>query len=173
MRVFFKRLYAQGLNLHLVVLLNNKLTQHYNFKTLKMEAKKITIQATVSATRQKTWDYYTQPDHITGWNFATEDWHCPTASNDMRIGGKYRARMEAKDGSFGFDFEATYNEIVKGESFIYAMTDGREVNVNLESRGNQTEITVTFEAERQNSFEMQRNGWQAILNNFKKYVETH
>lgn len=138
-----------------------------------METTKITIQATVSADRQKSWDYYTQPKHITKWNFATEDWQCPTASNELRVGGKYNARMEAKDGSAGFDFEAIYTEIVDGESFIYTMTDGRQVNVTLESRGNQTEIIVTFDAEKRNQLEMQKNGWQAILNNFKKYVETH
>jgi uncharacterized protein YndB with AHSA1/START domain len=91
----------------------------------------------------------------------------------MRVGGKYSARMEAKDGSFGFDFEAIYDDILSGESFIYTMTDGRQVNVSLESRGNQTDITVTFDAETQNSIELQRNGWQAILDNFKKYVESN
>jgi uncharacterized protein YndB with AHSA1/START domain len=138
-----------------------------------MDTTKITINATVSADRQKVWDYYTQPEHIINWNFASDDWQCPSASNDMRVGGKYSARMEAKDGSFGFDFEAIYDDILSGESFIYTMTDGRQVNVSLESRGNQTDITVTFDAETQNSIELQRNGWQAILDNFKKYVESN
>jgi uncharacterized protein YndB with AHSA1/START domain len=138
-----------------------------------METTKVTIQATVIADSQKAWDYYTQPEHITQWNFALEDWQCPTASNDLKVGGKYIARMEAKDGSFGFDFEAIYSEIEIGESFLYSMPNGREVKVTFESRGNQTEITVTFDAETQHSIEMQKNGWQAILNNFKTYVETH
>lgn len=137
-----------------------------------MPSPKITIQATISADRQKTWDFYTQPEHITQWNFATEDWQCPSASNDLRVGGMYRARMEAKDGSFGFDFEAIYDEIAPGERLVYTMTDGRQVAVNMKSQGHQTEITVTFEAESQHSLEMQQNGWQAILNNFKKHVES-
>jgi uncharacterized protein YndB with AHSA1/START domain len=138
-----------------------------------MEATKITIKATVFADRQKTWDYYTQPEHITKWNFASEDWHCPDAINDMKVGGKYTARMEARDGSFGFDFEAIYNEIRKPERFLFTMTDGRQVNVIFKNRENQTEVTVTFDAETENSIELQRNGWQAILNNFKKYTESH
>lgn len=136
-----------------------------------MQKTQITIEATVAADRQKTWDCYTQPGHITNWNFASDDWHCPSASNDMRVGGKYIARMEAKDGSFGFDFEAVYNEIQPGRGFIYTIPDGRVVNVNFESQGNQTKVTVTFDAETVNPIEMQRQGWQAILNNFKKYTE--
>lgn len=138
-----------------------------------MDNKKIKINASVSADSQKVWDYYTLPEHIINWNFASDDWQCPKASNDLRVGGKYSARMEAKDGSFGFEFEAIYNDIVSGESFIYTMLDGRQVNVNLNSRDNHTDITITFDAETQNSLELQRNGWQAILNNFKKYVESH
>lgn len=138
-----------------------------------MEKTKITIQALVSADKQKTWTYYTDPKHIINWNFASDDWQCPTASNDMRIGGKYSARMEAKDGSFGFDFEAIYNEIKEGQNFTYAMPDDRQINVFFESLGNQTEITITFDAETENSVEMQKKGWQAILNNFKKYVESN
>ncbi|MGE5356211.1 MAG: SRPBCC family protein [Deltaproteobacteria bacterium] len=138
-----------------------------------MEKIKITIQAIISADIQKTWEFYTNPEHIINWNFASDDWQCPTASNDLRIGGKYLTRMEAKDGSFGFDFEAIYDQISIRESFIYTMPDGRQVNVNFKDRGNQTEIIVTFDAETVNSVEMQKNGWQAILNNFKTYTETH
>lgn len=136
-----------------------------------METNKITIRATVLADKQKAWDYYTQAGHITKWNFANDDWQCPSASNDMQIGGKYFARMEAKDGSYGFDFEATYNEIVNYEKFVYTMTDGRQVSVNFESLGHQTIVTLTFDAETENSLEMQRNGWQAILDNYKRYIE--
>ncbi len=100
-----------------------------------MHTTKITINAEVLANRQKVWDYYTNPEHITKWNFADPSWHCPSASNDMRVGGKYSARMEAKDGSFGFDFEATYNEIVEGEHFTYTMPDSRVVNVILKNLG--------------------------------------
>ncbi len=136
-----------------------------------MNTTKITIQVLVSADRQKVWDYYTQTEHITKWYFAIDTWHCPAASNDMRVGGKYLARMEAKDGSFGFDFEATYNEIVDGEKFTYVMTDNRVVNAIFKDLGDKTEVTITFEAENENPVGMQQSGWQSILDNFKKYTE--
>lgn len=136
-----------------------------------MSATKITVQTTVSAKKEKVWDYYTNPAHITKWNFASDDWQCPSAENDMRVGGLYKARMEAKDGSFGFDFEAVYDEINTGNSFTYTMMDGRKASVRFEDLGDETGITVVFDAEGQNSEEMQRGGWQAILNNFKKYAE--
>lgn len=132
---------------------------------------KITIKAIISADIQKVWDYYTKPEHITKWNFASDDWCCPSAENDLQVGGKYKARMEAKDKSFGFDFEATYNEIVLGERFTYTMDDGREVNVSLATHDDKTKVTIVFDAEKENSEEMQRDGWQSILNNFKTYVE--
>lgn len=132
---------------------------------------KITIQATVLANNEKVWDYYTSANHITGWNFADDSWHCPAASNDLRPGGKYSARMEAKDGSFGFEFEAIYNEIVPLKKIVYTMTDGRQATVLFEAGNNQTEVTVIFDPETQNSIDLQRDGWQAILNNFKKYTE--
>jgi len=132
---------------------------------------KITVTATVNADAKKVWDYYTNPEHITKWNFADPLWQCPSASNDMRVGGKYSARMEAKDGSFGFDFEAIYDEIVDGEEFTYTMPNGRQASVAFKANDNQTEVEVTFDPEDQNPLEMQKNGWQAILNNFKKYTE--
>jgi uncharacterized protein YndB with AHSA1/START domain len=132
---------------------------------------KITIQATVLANSEKVWDCYTSPNHITGWNFADDSWHCPAASNDLRPGGKYSARMEAKDGSFGFEFEAIYNEIVPLKKIVYTMTDGRQATVLFEAGDNQTEVTVIFDPETQNPIDLQRDGWQAILNNFKKYAE--
>lgn len=138
-----------------------------------MNTTKITVEATVSADINKVWDYYTKPEHITKWNFASDDWQCPKAENDMRVGGKYAARMEAKDGSFGFDFEATYNEIIDKEKFTYTMGDGREATVNFENLGNKTKVTVTFDAESVNSEEMQKGGWQTILNNFKKHTENN
>jgi uncharacterized protein YndB with AHSA1/START domain len=132
---------------------------------------KITVSASVKADVKKTWDYYTNPEHITKWNFADPSWQCPSASNDMRVGGKYSARMEAKDGSFGFDFEATYDEVIEGEMFTYTMPNGRQATVVFTENGNLTDVIVTFDPEEQNSLEMQKNGWQAILNNFKKYTE--
>lgn len=136
-----------------------------------MGTTKITIQSVVSADRRKVWDYYTKPEHITRWNFADPSWHCPTASNDMRVGGKYLARMEAKDGSFGFDFEAIYNEVTDGEKFTYTMTDNRVVEAIFKELGDNTELSIIFDAESENPVDMQQQGWQSILDNFKKYVE--
>jgi uncharacterized protein YndB with AHSA1/START domain len=135
-----------------------------------MNTTKITVLATVSAEKKKVWDYYTNPKHITKWNFADPSWHCPTASNDLQIGGRYIARMEAKDGSFGFDFEAVYTEIILGEKFTYEF-GGRFSTVEFKDTNGQTDITVTFDPETENSIELQRNGWQSILDNFKKYTE--
>lgn len=136
-----------------------------------MNATKIIVQTVVNAGIPKVWDAYTQPEHITQWNFADPSWHCPQASNDMKVGGKYTARMEAKDGSFGFDFEAIYDDVVDGKSFTYTLDDGRKVSTEFEPIGNQTKVTTTFDAEQQNPVDMQRQGWQAILNSFKRYVE--
>jgi uncharacterized protein YndB with AHSA1/START domain len=137
-----------------------------------MQLEKITISATVLATKTKVWDYYTLPEHITKWNFADPSWHCPTATNDLNVGGRYVARMEAKDGSFGFDFDAVYTEINTGEDFTYVFA-GRLVTVDFKETNGQTAVTVTFDPETENSIELQRAGWQAILDNFKKYTETH
>lgn len=134
---------------------------------------KITISAIVQADIRKAWDYYTQPEHITGWNFASDDWHCPRATNDMRVGGQYCGRMEAKDGSFGFDFVAVYTAINVNESFTYVGPEGRVIDVFFKTLGNDTEVVIQFDPETVNPIELQRNGWQAILNNFKKYTETH
>ncbi|MEO0006269.1 MAG: hypothetical protein RJA20_465 [Bacteroidota bacterium] len=136
-----------------------------------MNTTKITIQAVVAADRQKVWACYTQPEHITKWNFATDTWHCPAASNDMRVGGKYLARMEAKDGSFAFDFEAVYNEIVDGEKFTYTMPDNRVVQVSFEQTDDKTLVTLIFDPENENPVDLQRSGWQSILDNFRKYTE--
>ncbi|MEJ8757794.1 SRPBCC family protein [Pontibacter sp. H259] len=139
-----------------------------------MEKTEITITATVAAVISKVWEYYTNPEHITNWNFATEDWQCPTAENDLRVGGKYKARMEAKDGSFGFDFEAIYDEVVDQKKLVYTLGDGRQVTTRFQDLdGTSTKVTTTFDAEMENDIEMQRAGWQAILDNFKKYVESN
>jgi uncharacterized protein YndB with AHSA1/START domain len=134
---------------------------------------KIIITTKVDADTKKVWDCYTKPEHITKWNFADPSWHCPFASNGMRIGGKYVARMEAKDGSFGFDLEAIYNEITEGKSFSFTLPDGRRVDALFEKDGNQTVVTITFDPENENPPEFQKAGWQAILDNFRKYTETN
>ena len=136
-----------------------------------METTKITVQSTIQADTQKVWDFYTQPEHIIGWNFASDDWHCPRATNDLRVGGKFSARMEAKDGSYGFDFNTLYDEVEVHEKIAYTMEDGRKAAITFSGENGATLVTVTFDAENQNDLEMQRSGWQAILDNFKKYVE--
>lgn len=138
-----------------------------------MKPTKVTVQATVNADSKKAWDYYMQPKHITQWNFADPSWHCPSAENDARVGGTYRARMEAKDQSFGFDFEAVYTEMSPGKSFTYKMGDGRMADVRFEDKAGKTEVTVNFDAENQNPVEMQKGGWQAILNSYKNYTENN
>lgn len=137
-----------------------------------MNSNAISVSATINADRSKVWEYYTQPNHITKWNFADPSWHCPEAKNDLKVGGIYFARMEAKDGSFGFDFEAVYTEVKPKEHFTYEF-GGRECRVELAEAKNKTQITVTFDPEDQNPIEMQEQGWQAILNNFKSYTESN
>jgi uncharacterized protein YndB with AHSA1/START domain len=138
-----------------------------------MAQTKITVEATIQTATNKVWDFWTRPEHITKWNFATDDWQCPKAENDLRVGGKYSARMEAKDGSFGFDFEAVYNEVIDQKKLTYTMDDGRQATTNFENLNGTTKVTTAFDAENENDLEMQRAGWQAILDNFKKYAETH
>lgn len=132
----------------------------------------ITVTATIQADQKKVWDYYTNPKHIVNWNFADPSWQCPTAENDMNVGGVYKARMEAKDGSFGFDFEAIYSEIIDGQEFTYEF-GGRTANVRMKNANDHTEIILTFEPEKENPIDMQKEGWQAILNNFKSYTEAN
>lgn len=136
-----------------------------------MSAEKITIDTLIDAPLDKVWTCYTDPDHITRWNFASDDWCCPSASNDLRVGGRYTARMEAKDGSFGFDFGGTYTELTPRASMSYVLDDGRAVTTRFEQIDDKTRVTTAFEAEGQNPVEMQRDGWQAILNNFKAHAE--
>lgn len=133
----------------------------------------VTIETTVNAPVQKVWDYWTMPEHLTKWNTASEDWHTPKAENDLRPGGKFSARMEAKDGSFGFDFGGVYDDVKMHELIAYTLGDGRKVSVLFTSNGNETKIVETFDAENENPVEMQRGGWQAILDNFKKYTEAN
>jgi uncharacterized protein YndB with AHSA1/START domain len=136
-----------------------------------MNNSKITIEATINANSSKVWEYWTAPKHITQWNFADPSWQCPKAENDLRVGGKYMARMEAKDGSFGFDFEAIYDEVIDKKKITYTMGDGRKATTFFQEDNGITKVTTTFDAENQNPIELQKNGWQAILNNFKSYTE--
>jgi len=138
-----------------------------------MENIKITVEAAIAADLQKVWDCYTQPDHITQWNFAADSWCCPNAENDLRVGGKYKARMEAKDGSFGFDFEAIYDEVVPLKKLSYTLGDGRKVITTFENLDGNSIVSTIFDAETVNSVDLQKQGWQAILDNFKKYTESN
>ena len=133
----------------------------------------ITVETTIEAPVEKVWQYWSAPEHITKWNQASEDWHSPHAENDLRTGGKFSTRMEAKDGSFGFDFGGVYDEVREHEVIDYTMGDGRKVSVRFSSTGNQTKVVETFDAENTHPVDMQRTGWQSILDNFKKYVESN
>lgn len=133
----------------------------------------ITIENTVNAPVEKVWKYWTGPEHITKWNSPSDDWHTPFAENDLRVGGKFLSRMEAKDGSFGFDFGGVYDEVETNKLIAYTIGDGRKVYVYFTDKGNATKVVSTFEPEGINPLEMQRGGWQAILDNFKKYVEAN
>ena len=135
------------------------------------ESSSVTVYAWVKAPLQKVWECYTQAEHMTGWNFASDDWECPVATVDLREGGSFSSRMQAKDGSFGFDFCAIYTKVNAPASLSYVMEDGRTADVTLRAEGEYVHVAVRFDIEKQNSRAMQRDGWQAILNNFKTYVE--
>ena len=139
-------------------------------KTTKQE---ITIETTVKSPVAKVWEYWTKPEHIIKWNNASDDWHTTKAESDLREGGKFSSRMEAKDGSFGFDFGGVYDKVKENELIEYTIGDGRKVKITFTNNGTETKIVETFEAENTNSIEMQKGGWQAILDNFKKYTETN
>ena len=141
-------------------------------ETTTNAATKITVEATVNAPAEKVWEAWTKPEHIVKWNFASDDWHSPWAKADFREGGNFSARMEAKDGSMGFDFGGVYNVIRTNEYIESTMGDGRKIWVTFTKQGNATKVVETFEAESTNSIELQKGGWQAILDNFKKYTES-
>jgi uncharacterized protein YndB with AHSA1/START domain len=132
---------------------------------------KITVETVVNAPLQKVWDAWNTPADIKQWNSAHESWHTTNSSIDLRAGGKFSARMEARDGSEGFDFEGTYTRVVPQQTIEYRMGDGREVKVEFAERGNGVVVKETFDPETENPPEMQREGWQAILDNFRRHVE--
>jgi uncharacterized protein YndB with AHSA1/START domain len=133
----------------------------------------ITVQTIVKAPIDKVWKYWNEPKHITNWAFASEDWHTPFAENDIRTGGKFKSTMAAKDGSFSFDFEGVYSKVEENKLIEYSIADGRKVKITFAAEGKDTKVVETFEAESQNPIEMQKGGWQAILDNFKKYTEAN
>jgi uncharacterized protein YndB with AHSA1/START domain len=131
----------------------------------------ITVEATVNAPAEKVWELWTSPKAITEWNSATPEWHTPRAEHDLKPGGSFNYRMEAKDGSFGFDFGGVFDEVNPPHYLEYTIGDGRKVKITFTANGDQTHISQSFEAESVNPVEMQQGGWQAILNNFKQYAE--
>jgi uncharacterized protein YndB with AHSA1/START domain len=133
----------------------------------------IMVENIVNAPVEKVWEYWSKPEHITQWANASDDWHTTRAENDLRTGGSFSSRMEAKDGSFGFDFGGIYDVVRKNEYIEYTLGDGRKVDITFSSQGNKTKVVQNFEAESTNPVEMQKGGWQAILDNFKKYTENN
>jgi uncharacterized protein YndB with AHSA1/START domain len=134
---------------------------------------KITVECTIKSSLDKVWDFWTTPEHIMRWNHASDDWHTPKATNNLIVNGRFCYTMAAKDGSFSFDFEGTYKEVIEKKSIKYTLDDDREVSIDFIAIGDTVEIVESFEAETQNTIELQQSGWQAILNNFKKLVENN
>ncbi len=133
----------------------------------------ITVESTVNAPVEKVWEYWTKPEHIVKWATASDDWHTPRAENDLRVGGNFSSRMEAKDGSMGSDFGGTYDEVRNNEYIEYTLGDSRKVKITFTPQGNSTRVIESFEAEQTNPVEMQRGGWQNIMDNFKQYTEAN
>lgn len=137
------------------------------------EGKILTVEALIDAPIEKVWEYWTNPVHIKNWNQASADWHTTHSENEFRVGGKFLSRMEAKDGTAGFDFWGTYDVITPKEYIEYTMGDGRKVNITFQEEAAKTKLVEKFEPEQTNPLEMQQAGWQAILDNFKQYTETN
>ncbi len=132
---------------------------------------KIKIEVKLNHDIDKVWRYFTEPEHIVNWYYASDDWHCPRATNTLSVGSKFNFRMEAKDKSFGFDFEGEYLKVVFQDELEYILADGRMVNIFFRSSDNKVILTEIFDPEEVNPIEMQREGWLSILRNFKKYIE--
>jgi uncharacterized protein YndB with AHSA1/START domain len=138
-----------------------------------IERTAITVEATIKAPVEKVWKFWSEPQHITKWCSPSDDWHAPYAENDLQVDGKFKTTMAAKDGSFSFDFEGVYTKVQEYKAIEYTLTDGRKVQITFSGNGAETKVTETFDPENMNPLEMQRGGWQAILDNFKKYTETN
>ncbi len=135
-----------------------------------MNTATIQVNCAIASNIQLVWNAYTKPEHITNWYFASPEWHAPKATNDLKIGGSFFTRMEAKDGSFGFDFEGVYTEVIERNKIVYVLADQRNVITTFEENENEVIVTQIFNPENENSIELQQAGWQAILDNFKSYV---
>lgn len=137
-----------------------------------VKEKVITVETTVKAPIANIWSFWTEPKHITQWYFASEDWHAPYAENDLHVKGKFKTKMAAKDGSAGFDFTGVYSRIEKHKAIEYTIPDGRKVKISFSDLGNQTKVVESFDPENENAYDLQKGGWQAILDNFRKYAES-
>jgi uncharacterized protein YndB with AHSA1/START domain len=133
----------------------------------------ITVSASVNVSKEKAWDLWTLPEYIIHWNHASDEWSCPRAETDLKVGGRYTFRMEARDGSMGFDMSGTYLKIDKPGFLSYDMDDGRTIEVTFTEKDGVTEIIEKFEPESIHSRALQQQGWQSILDNFKRYAEKH
>ena len=138
---------------------------------MMMPKQPITVQTPVHAPLQKVWELWTDPQAVMAWNYASDDWHTPSATNDLRVGGEFHYRMAARDGSFSFDFTGVYTEVIPETKIAYALGDARNVSVEFQKHGDAVLVTETFDPEETNPIEMQREGWQAILDHFKKHAE--
>lgn len=136
-----------------------------------MNKNPITVNTLINASLSKVWDCWTKPEHITKWAFASDDWEAPFAENDLKTGGKFKTVMSSKDKKHSFDFIGQYTNVLEHELIEYDMDDGRHVKIVFKQTPSGTEVIQTFDPESENSEEMQKEGWQSILNNFKKYVE--
>jgi uncharacterized protein YndB with AHSA1/START domain len=139
---------------------------------METENHKITITTSIDAPMEKVWACWSEPEHIVNWTFASDDWHSPKAENDLKVDGKFMTRMEAKDGSFGFDFSGTYTKVEEHQEIVYKMEDEREVQILFEEEDGKVKVTEHFDPESENPKDMQQEGWQSILDNFRKYVES-
>ncbi len=136
-----------------------------------MENNAITIEVSINAPITKVWKYWTEPEHIKNWAFAADTWHAPQAANDLHVGGKFSTTMAAKDGSVSFVFWGIYTDVIENKLIAYEMGDGRKAKISFSEQEGKTHIVETFDPENENPLEMQRDGWQAILNNFKAHAE--
>ncbi|MNK81706.1 hypothetical protein D3C87_1014580 [compost metagenome] len=134
---------------------------------------KLTVTTEINKPLKEVWDFFNNPKHITNWNFAHESWECPSAKNDLKVGGKLEVRMQAKDGSFGFDLIGIYDEVIENELIKYHFEDGRNIEIIFEKLSeDKTKVTENFDPENMNPLDFQKDGWQAILDNFKDYSES-
>ncbi|RYY54398.1 MAG: polyketide cyclase [Chitinophagaceae bacterium] len=135
------------------------------------ETKPLTVSTRVNLPVEKVWKYWSAPEDIKQWNNASDDWHTPAATNDLRVGGQFSSTMAARDGSMSFEFGGEYSRVEEHKVIEYALGDGRQVKILFEGDGDSTTVTETFDPEGTNPLEMQQAGWQAIINNFKRYAE--